>query len=99
MSNPLRYQVPDDTPFVLSFHMLCGFAAELYLKAFLMHKGYTEDQLRKVPIRHDLEKLYALAVASGLSASGADVLIALLAPHHKNFGFRYMKRSNVYEVA
>jgi hypothetical protein len=49
MSNPLRYQVPDDTPFVLSFHMLCGFAAELYLKAFLMHKGYTEDQLRKVP--------------------------------------------------
>ena len=98
MASPLRYQVPNDTTFYLSFHMLCGFAAELYLKSFLMHKGFTEAQVRTKELGHNLGKLYELAVAHGLSASGTDELIKLLGEHHKNFGFRYLKPSSIYQT-
>lgn len=37
-----RLQLPDDSSLVLSVHMLCGFAIELYLKAALAHYGENE---------------------------------------------------------
>jgi hypothetical protein len=96
MTNPHRLQLPDDISFFMAFHMLCGFAAELYLKAFLIHKGHNERDLRKREIGHDLLKLRALCLSEGLRHSGVDMLVGLLAKHHKEFEYRYMKRNVTY---
>jgi hypothetical protein len=98
LANPHRLQAPDDTTFYLAFHMLCGFAVELYLKAFLAHKGYSEDRLKKRDIGHDLIKLRELSVAAGLIDDGSKPLVDLLADQHKSFGFRYLKRSTIYRT-
>jgi hypothetical protein len=65
MTNPYRLQLPDDITLFMAFHMLCGFAAELYFKAFLAHKGYSDAQLRKPKIGHDLTWLRASAGPKG----------------------------------
>lgn len=54
MANPNRFQTPDDTTFILSFHHLIGFSVELYLKAFLIEKKMTEVELMKKPYGHSL---------------------------------------------
>lgn len=96
MTNPARLQLPDDISFFMAFHMLCGFALELYLKAYLVHKGYSESYLRKKEVGHNLLKLRELCVSEGLYHSGADMLVGLLAKHHAGFEFRYMKRNSTY---
>jgi hypothetical protein len=98
MTNPHRLQLPDDTTFFMAFHMLCGFAVELYLKAFLAHKGYTDAQLRH-NIRHNLARLRDRCRAEGLYDTGADMLVDLLSTKHKSFEFRYMKRESEYLTA
>lgn len=98
MSNPDRYQLPNDTTFYLSFHMLCGFSAELYLKAFLLHNGVPESELRKANVRHDLHALHALAARHGLSDGAAKKLTDFLGKHHKTYEFRYMSPESVYEI-
>ena len=99
MTNPHRLQLPDDTTFFMAFHMLCGFAVELYLKAYLAHKGYTDTQLRHRDIRHDLTRLNDHCRAEGLYDSGADMLVNLLSEKHKSFEFRYMKKESEYLTA
>jgi hypothetical protein len=98
MTNPVRLGLPDDTTFFLAFHMLCGFAAELYFKAFLEHKGYSDAQLRKPQIRHDLTWLRDQCRSEGMYDTGADLLVDLLAGKHKNYEFRYMKQASVYRT-
>ncbi|NEW87042.1 hypothetical protein DU475_07170 [Rhodopseudomonas sp. WA056] len=99
MSNPCRLQTVDDTSLFMGFHMLCGFAVELYLKAYLLHKGHSEGSLRGRNVRHDLIKLHAMCVSEGLYCSGADMLVGLLAKHHRDFSFRYMQREAIYHAA
>lgn len=96
LTNPHRLQLQDDISFFMAFHMLCGFAVELYLKAYLLHKGHKERDLRKKEIGHDLLKLRELCLLEGLYHSGADMLVGLLAKHHKEFEYRYMKREVTY---
>lgn len=96
MANPHRLQAADDITFFMAFHMLCGFAVELYLKAYLAHKGHDERQLRNAG--HDLFKLHGLCVSEGLYNSGADRLVTLLGKHHKEHEFRYMKRATTYRT-
>lgn len=96
MTNPHRLQLSDDISLFMAFHMLCGFATELYLKAFLIHKGHNERDLRKREIGHDLLRLRALCLSEGLHHSGVDMLVGLLAKHHKEFEYRYMKRNVTY---
>lgn len=96
MSNGHRMQVPDDTSFYMSFHLLCGFAVELYLKAFLTQHGANEKHLRSVSLRHNLEGLYTDAKACGLQSRKIERLIDLLAKLHKEFSFRYMERDAEY---
>jgi hypothetical protein len=95
MSSPGRLQA-NDTPFYASFHLLCGFAAELYLKAFLAHTGSSERELSVPNLRHDLHNLYDLALSRGLNVEGAKWLVDSLGKHHKAFEFRYMKRELEY---
>lgn len=99
MSNPHRMQLEDDTSFFMAFHMLCGFALELYFKAFLVKKGYSEEQLKKRDVGHDLARLRDLCNSEGFFNTGADQLVELLAEKHKNFEFRYMKKSSEYRTA
>jgi hypothetical protein len=98
MANPHRLQLPDDRTFFMAFHMLCGFAVELYLKAFLAHKGYSERQLKHLSVGHDLIKLRDLCISEGLYASASDFLVSVLGKHHKSFEYRYMKSATEYQV-
>jgi hypothetical protein len=98
MTNPHRLQLPDDTSFFMAFHLLCGFAVELYFKAFLTHKGYGDAQLREQRIRHDLEKLRDQCSSEGLYSTGADLLVNLLADKRRNFEYRYMRRTTEYHT-
>lgn len=54
MTNHNRFQVPNDITFVLAYHMLLGFAVELYLKSYLTHTGHNERELRNAAVRHNL---------------------------------------------
>jgi hypothetical protein len=76
VTNPQRYQAPDDTTFILSYHMLLGFAVELYLKAYLMHTGHTEAELRRVG--HNLQKLLELSKADNFNLPEAKKLVDYL---------------------
>jgi uncharacterized membrane-anchored protein YjiN (DUF445 family) len=82
----------------MAFHMLCGFAVELYLKAFLIHKGHSETELRQRHIGHDLAQLRDKCRREGLLDTAADQLVELLAEKHSNFEYRYMKRTSEYRT-
>jgi hypothetical protein len=45
MSSPDRLSVPNDLTFFYPLHMLWGFATELYLKAYLIHRGASVDEV------------------------------------------------------
>lgn len=98
VTSPDRFQAPDDTTFVLSYHMLLGFAVELYLKAYLTHTGHAEAELRSGGVRHNLEKLLELSEADGFSLPAAKKLVDYLSTQHGNFEYRYMKPGSSYHV-
>ncbi|HEX7820303.1 MAG TPA: hypothetical protein VF463_06760 [Sphingobium sp.] len=93
-----RYKVPDDTTFVLSYHLLLGFAVELYLKAYLTHTGHTEAELRSGSLRHNLKKLFDLSEADGFALPAAKKLVDYLSDQHGSFEYRYMKPSSSYYI-
>lgn len=96
VTSPARFQVPDDTTFFLSYHMLLGFAVELYLKAYLTHTGHTEAELRSGPVRHNLKKLLELSEADSFSLFPATKLVDYLHDKHASFEYRYMKPAGLY---
>ena len=96
MASEYRFAAPEDSTFVLGFHMLAGFAAELYLKAYLSHKGHDDKELREQGVRHNLKALLALAKADGFSSVAAERLVDLLSDNHESFEFRYMKSTSTY---
>jgi hypothetical protein len=98
VTHPGRYQVPDDTTFILSYHMLLGFAVELYLKAYLTHTGHAEAKLRSGAVRHNLKKLLELSEADGFSLPAAQKLVDYLSEQHGSFEYRYMKPGSSYFV-
>lgn len=97
ITNPLRFSLGDDTTFYMSFHMLLGFALELYLKSVLMSCGCSEAELKKPDIRHNLNKLAEKCIANGFDHKGAKYLAEILSEHHKGYGFRYIKPGNEYD--
>lgn len=97
MANPHRLQLPDDRSFVLGFHHLIGFAVELYLKAFLLHQGISEEQLRSKEFGHKMQKLLSTANSSGLTCNSAEVLCTYLAKH-ETFEYRYMREDARYDL-
>ena len=98
VTNPSRFQAPDDTTFILSYHMLLGFAVELYLKAYLTHTGHTESELRSGAIRHNLKKLLALSEADSFALPAATKLVDYLNDQHGSFEYRYMKPGGSYYI-
>jgi len=96
MTSPLRFSVADDTSFFLGFHMLFGFATELYLKAFLQTVGFTEAQLRTPKLRHDLEALWQEANSSSFPNPNVYPLVNYLKDGHKKYEYRYMSKNTTY---
>lgn len=91
VTSPDRYTVPSDLTFVLSYHLLLGFAVELYLKAYLLNSGRLESELRSASIRHNLEKLLELSELDGFDLPAAKKLVDYFSVQHANFEYRYMK--------
>lgn len=98
MASSQRMTCPNDTTFFLGFHMLIGFATELYLKSFLLNKGLTEKQLRRHDFGHDLNALWSEAKSKGFPEPSVAPLIAYLHSGHKKFEYRYMERTTKYTV-
>ncbi len=98
MISPVRFSLPDDTPYHLSFHMLCGFAVELYLKSYLVEQGITDNQLMRPPFGHDLKSLYEECSVRKFKNSGALALIEYFGDYHKQLIFRHAKRDVDYPV-
>jgi hypothetical protein len=70
----------------IPFIYLVSHAAELYLKAALLKRGYTEGDLKKFGLRHDLKALLLALRAKGVSFSPETVslLNGLHAQHHSH---------------
>ncbi|MEY4248844.1 MAG: hypothetical protein RJA87_477 [Pseudomonadota bacterium] len=83
-----------DASFFLSTHLLIGFALELYLKSFLLAKGFAEEKIRK-DFGHDLEHLYSKSIENGLSRK-YDKIIVPFKLGHSNFSYRYPKEDTDY---
>lgn len=98
MNSADRYQAPTDLTFFYSFHMLIGFAVELYLKAYLLHAGHSGEKLSRQPFGHDLEALSNAATSAGLTVSGLDQVVMLLADPHGDYTFRYPRPDSSYTV-
>lgn len=76
----------------LPMHLLLGFAAELYLKSWLLETGKTDRELRANGVRHSLKQLLTDAYAAGLPVdSRLDSLIDKLHKPHEKFEYRYMR--------
>src|SRR6476646_8878462 len=71
-------------------YYLASHSLELILKAFILHKGGTECQLRN-KIGHDLSKAWRRATKLGLipADSRLEVIVDWLAPYHSEHRFRY----------
>ncbi|HZV57726.1 MAG TPA: hypothetical protein VFF89_08630 [Sphingobium sp.] len=93
-----RFRVPNDTTFILSYHMLLGFAVELYLKAYLTHTGHAEAELRRRGVRHNLKKLLELSEADGFTLPTVTKLVDYLNDQHDSFEYRYTKPDGSYFI-
>lgn len=81
----------------LPIHLLLGFSAELFLKAWLSKAGLDKDALRKKPFGHDLQRLSDEAENRGLPIDPAlGSLIKALSGPHGDYTFRYMEPNTVY---
>jgi hypothetical protein len=87
-------------PHILPFFLLIGFALENGLKAYLQHIGLDKsEKIDRPPLAHDLNRLLALASASGLGLPADSVrLIDSLSESHLNHQFRYPKNAGTVEV-
>jgi hypothetical protein len=85
---------------ILPFFLLIGFALENGMKAYLQHSGLDKkEKVDRPPLAHDLNRLLALAAASGLVLPPDSVrLIDCLSKSHLNHEFRYPKNAGTVEV-
>jgi hypothetical protein len=99
-----RARYDNDFRFVIPCMMLIGHAIEVYLKAWLTLRGYTDEALRKRPFGHNLRKLYEEARINGLPEPGMPPrqsfhdLVESYEIHHGDFSFRYPVDGWTFEV-
>ena len=79
------------------YFLLCH-SIELALKAFLLHRGATLDELKDRGLRHKLDKLVTEAVAKGLPLKQETQNgIRALTDAHSEFWHRYPKAEGLRE--
>lgn len=71
-------------------YFLASHAAELFLKAALLKRGFDEQYLKKYDYRHDLSSLLSGLQKKGVAVTDATVAtIHGMAKQHKNHALRY----------
>jgi len=84
-----RMGTPTDIE-IIPYLFLVAHGAELLLKAALARRGYSEQELTKKPIRHNLNRLVELLQSNGVILSSSTVdLISGLSEDHDKFLLRY----------
>lgn len=74
----------------IPFLFLVSHAAELYLKAALLKRGFTAQELKKYDYRHNLKTLMAALQEKGVSITSSTVaLISGLHSQHQMHALRY----------
>jgi len=74
-------------------HLLC-ISIELALKSYLLHIGYSENQLRK--IGHDLSKLLKVTVENGFNYTGSrNFVLTVSGALYKQRIFSYPENANM----
>lgn len=85
---------PDGTPVnltALPYYFLVSHAAELFLKAALLKRGFPAEDLKKFDYRHDLNALLSELQKKGLSVTSHTVAVVNgLAEQHKKHTLRYI---------
>lgn len=76
--------------------MLFGFAAELYLKSYLIHVGVDDKTLRSKALRHSISGLAKAAEERGLVCAELPMLVIHLDEKHSSYEFRYMQENSSY---
>jgi hypothetical protein len=84
-----RVGTPTDIE-IIPYLFVVAHAVELLLKAALARRGYSEQELRKKPIRHNLNQLLESLQSNGVVLSSSTVeLINGLSEDHDEFLLRY----------
>jgi hypothetical protein len=79
-------------PFSWPRYFLLCHSIELALKAFLLHRGATLEELKAFDLRHNLKQLVTLAVEKGLHLkSETQAAISALTDAHSEYWPRYPK--------
>ena len=97
MDSAGRRTLPNDSTVFLPFHLLCGFAIEIYLKAYLTHRQLPAEKLLNFRVRHNLKRLRTMAKTKGLDCSDFNGLVDLLHESHKKHHFRYMPSKKIFK--
>lgn len=85
---------------LMPFYFLVSHAAELFLKAALLKRGFGEANLRKFDYRHNLEELLAQLESKGVPVTeGTRTMVKKLGLQHRTHELRFpdlVKGINVY---
>jgi hypothetical protein len=82
--------VNHDAVVIRPTYWLASHAMELTLKAFLLAKGRSENELKRQGVGHNIERLMNMAVQSGLTMPAEVVKVfSGVSGAHKIFYFRY----------
>lgn len=74
----------------IPFYFLISHAAELYLKAALLKRGFSESDLKKYDYRHNLKALLEALQEKGVSVTPDTIsLISGLHSQHQSHALRY----------
>lgn len=75
--------------FVLSLHLLAGFATELYLKAWLLQAGIPSSDVKRS--RHDIASLFQEVERHNFpNIARLDEIVSGFAAPHKELTYRYL---------
>ncbi|MEX0901970.1 MAG: hypothetical protein WDZ76_04465 [Pseudohongiellaceae bacterium] len=74
----------------IPLYYLASQAAELFLKAALLKRGFAESDLKKFDFRHNLSALLSVIQEKGLPVSGeTEMVVSGLSEQHKHHQLRY----------
>lgn len=74
----------------IPLYFLASHAAELFLKAALLKRGFPESELKKYDYRHNLDALLEELINKGLPVSGdTEAVVHGLSEQHKKHQLRY----------
>lgn len=92
------HAVGNDGLIFLPIQTLIGFSLELYLKAWLVHSGLNEDEVKN-KYGHRLEDLRADAESVGLAPiTNLQATVEATAGSHKDYTYRYFNRHLSYHA-